>query len=184
MDASTPLSARLLTVIACGAGPAPGVGKLVDLATAAGWRVQVVATPAGSRLVDLADLHRRTGTPVRADYRGAAARNGPRASAADAVVIAPATYNTVNKLAAGINDTYALNVAAEAIGRGTPTAVLPFVNTALAARAPFVRSVAALRDEGVHVVFGPGRWLPHQPGTGDQHLADFPWHAALAAVQP
>ncbi len=172
---------RGLTAIVCGAGPAFGVGALVDLAMAAGWRVQVVATPAGSLLVDTEDLRLRTGTPVRVDHRHGSP--GPRASAADAVVIAPATYNTVNKLAAGINDTYALSVAAEAIGRGTPTAVLPFVNTALAARAPFVRSVAALRDEGVRVVFGPGRWLPHEPGTGDERLAAFPWRAVLAAVE-
>jgi glycerol dehydrogenase-like iron-containing ADH family enzyme len=107
-----------------------------------------------------------------------------RASSADAVIIAPATYNTINKLAWGINDTYALNVATEAIGRGTPTAVLPFVNTALAARHPFQRALEALRDEGVHVLHGPDQWMPHPPGTGDSRLDAFPWRTALNAVSP
>jgi hypothetical protein len=107
-----------------------------------------------------------------------------RASTADALIVAPATFNTINKLAAGVNDTYALNVVAETIGRGTAVAILPFVNTALATRRPFVRAVQALREEGVKVLLGPGQWLPHPPGTGDAHLADYPWHAALAAVTP
>jgi hypothetical protein len=87
------------------------------------------------------------------------------------VIIAPTTYNTINKLALGINDTYPLNVAAETTGRRTPTAILPFVNTALAARQPFLVAVDALRAEGVHILFGPGEWLPHRPGTGSIRTA-------------
>ncbi|GGK73729.1 hypothetical protein GCM10012284_04530 [Mangrovihabitans endophyticus] len=82
----------------------------------------------------------------------------------------------------GINDTYALNVAAEAIGRKTPTAILPFVNTALAARRPFRQAVEALRSEDVTVLLGPGQWKPHPPGTGDQQAHEFPWQTALLAV--
>ena len=107
---------------------------------------------------------------------------GPRSSDAQALIIAPATYNTINKLAVGINDTYALNVAAEAVGRGVPTAILPFVNTALAGRLPFVRAVESLRHEGVEVLIGDGKWEPHPPGSGDDMIASFPWAKALKAV--
>lgn len=172
---------QTLCVIVCGAGPAPHVGRLVDLAHADGWSVRLVATPAGLGFLDAQALAHQTASPVRHDY---SPPGHPRAHSgtADAVIIAPATYNTVNKLALGINDTYALNVAAEAIGRGVPTAVLPFVNTALAARHPFHHAVTALRGEGVTVLFGPGQWTPHPPGTGGDHLDSFPWHSALAAV--
>lgn len=150
------------------------------LAVDQAWSVQVVATPAATNFIDAAVVELHTGNPVRSDYRENA--GGLRTSSADALVIAPATYNTINKLAAGVNDTYALNVAAEAIGRGTPTVILPFVNSALAARSPFVRSVDLLRAEGVTVLLGPEVWTPHLPGTGDQHVADFPWSAALKAA--
>jgi phosphopantothenoylcysteine synthetase/decarboxylase len=145
--------------------------------------VRIVATPAGLGFLDTQALARQAASPVRSDYSPS---GQPRAhsGAADAVIIAPATYNTVNKLALGINDTYALNVAAEAVGRGTPTAVLPFVNTALAARHPFQHAVKALRAEGVTVLLGPGQWIPHPPGTGGDHLDSFPWRSALAAVSP
>jgi hypothetical protein len=61
-------------------------------------------------------------------------------------------------------------------------AVLPFVNTALAARHPFQRAVELLRAEGVRVLIGPEVWQPHPPGTGEHQLASYPWHQALAAV--
>ena len=170
-----------LCVIVCGAGPAPHVSHLVSLATEQGWSVQIVATPSGLTFIDTVALEQQTGHPVRSDY-GRRNSDGQRPSAADALLIAPATYNTINKLAAGINDTYALNVAAEAIGRGTPTTILPFVNTALASRAPFLRSVQALQGEQVTVLTDTDGLQPHPPGTGDATISTFPWDSALATL--
>jgi hypothetical protein len=39
--------------------------------------------------------------------------------------VAPATYNTINKWAQGISDTYPLSVLAELIGLSVPTVVVP-----------------------------------------------------------
>jgi hypothetical protein len=118
---------------------------------------------------------------VRSEYRAPGEAPTLTLPEASAVVVAPATYNSVCKLALGISDTYALGVLAEAIGRGVPVAVLPFVKAALAARKPFVSAVESLRGEGVHVVFGPGQWVPHPPGTGGKRIASFPWAAVLDA---
>lgn len=73
-------------------------------------------------------------------------------------------------------------VLAEAIGRGVPVVILPFVNRALADRAPIRRAAQSLRDQGVRVLLGPGEWTPHPPGTGDKRIATFPWAAALHAA--
>ena len=97
----------------------------------------------------------------------------------DAILVAPATYNTINKWAQGISDTYALGVLAETTGLGVPAVVLPFVNTALADRAPFRRSVESLRAEGVTILLGPGGIQPHPPRTGGDLAATFPWHLGL-----
>lgn len=170
-----------LAVVVCGAGPAPDVAVLVDLAQRDGWSVRLVATPTGMTFLDVPSLAAQTGAPVREGYRESG-QHGPRASAADALIVAPATFNTINKVAAGINDNYALNVIAEAIGRRTPVVMLPFVNTALAARAPFVSALATLRAEGVRIIYGPNEWEPHPPGTGSHQLATYPWHRSLAAA--
>lgn len=172
-----------LTVVVCGAGPASQVSELVELAQDRSWRVDLVATPAASAFLDLLRLEELTGGPVRSEYRHSRRDDSARRLPdAEAVVVAPATYNTICKLANGINDTYALGVLAEAVGRGIPVAVLPFVNTALAARTPFVRAVESLRAEGVRVLLGPGPWEPHPPGTGGDRIGSFPWAAALEAV--
>ena len=47
------------------------------------------------------------------------------------VLFAPCSFNSLNKLAAGIADNLALSVVAEAIGRGTPVTVAPSLNQPL-----------------------------------------------------
>ena len=76
MTAGTPV--RVLTVIACAAGPASDVGTLARIA----------AHPGESR-------SRRS----------------------DAVIVAPASYNTINKWAAGISDTSTLPLICRRGGR-------------------------------------------------------------------
>ncbi len=117
-----------------------------------------------------------TGNVVRSEYRSP---GEPRSPKSDAFIVAPATYNTINKLAAGASDTYALGVLAEAIGLGLPVVILPFVNTALASREPFRRSVEALEKEGVDVLIGAGRFEPHAPGTGGEQQESYPWACAI-----
>ncbi len=174
---------RSLTVVVCGAGPAGDVGRFVDIAVEDGWTVQVVATPAALQFLDPPALEVATGTTVRSSYR-TPEHPGRVVPNVDAVVIAPATYNTINKLAAGIADNYALGNVAEAVGRGVPVVVVPFVNAALAARVPFRQALHILRTEGVRVILGPDDgWVPHSPGTGGERQRAFPWAAALRAVE-
>ena len=112
----------LLTVIVCGAGPASEVGQLVvGLAQEHGWTVHVVATPAALDFLDVPAIEALTGSPVRSQYRKP---GEPRSRPADAIIVAPATYNTINKWAQGTGDTYALGILAEttALNLGCPSA--------------------------------------------------------------
>lgn len=167
---------RCLYVVVCGAGPAGDVDRLIRQAQQHDWTVQLISTPAGLDFIDVEALEELTGNPVRSEYRKP---GQPRSKLADAIVVAPATYNTINKLAAGISDTYALGVVGEAIGLGVPVVILPFVNSALASREPFRRSVDSLRAERVEILIGPDLWEPHPPHTGGEHFEAFPWASAL-----
>ena len=171
---------RILSVIVCGAGPAAAIDTFVELACQRGWAIQVVATPAALAFFDQTAIERETGNPVRSHYSKPGA---PRSLIPDAVIVAPASYNTVNKWAQGISDTYALGVLAELTGMGVPIIVLPFVNTALAGRAPFRQSVESLRAEGVRILLGPGAFQPHPPRTGGDLIDSYPWHLALDEAQ-
>ena len=169
-------SARFLSLVVCGAGPAAAIGAMITQAQERRWAVQVIATPPALEFFDQAIIEHQTGRPVRSQYSNPGA---PRSELADVIIVAPATYNTINKWALGISDTYALGVLAEATGLGIPTVVLPFVNSALASRRPFSLSVEALRAEGVRILLGAGGVEPHPPRTGGHLIDSYPWHLAL-----
>ncbi len=152
---------------------------MVGLAQEQGWTVQVMATPAAVDFIDVEALEKQTGRPVRSQHR---TPGEPRSPKADAIIIAPATFNTINKLANGIADNYALDVLNEAIGLGVPTAILPFVNSAYASRAPFKMSIEKLRSEQVPVLIGPDSFMPHDTGDGLNNAKYFPWKKALKMV--
>ena len=170
----------VLYVIVCGAGPAGQVTRLISDARARGWDPYLIATPAALDFIDVPDLESQTGHPVRTEYHkpgnAASSRSLPKA---DAIIVAPATYNTINKWANGISDNFALGILAEAVGLRIPVVVLPFVNSALASHPAFQRSVTLLRDAGIEMIHGPGRLPPHPPGTGSSTFDTFPWHQAL-----
>lgn len=103
-----------LYVVVCAAGVAGDVGTLITAAQERHWDVGVVATPYGLGFIDQPAIEARTGHPVRSAWRKPGdARPLPPA---DAIAVAPATFNTVNKWAAGISDTLALGILCEAYG--------------------------------------------------------------------
>ena len=60
---------NVLYLVISGAPAPEGVPALVAVCQAAGWRVVVFSTPTGTRFVDLSELERLTGEPVRSEYR-------------------------------------------------------------------------------------------------------------------
>lgn len=107
-----------LYVVVCAAGVARDADVLFAAAQDAGWDVGVVATPQGLGFLDAAAVEARTGYPVRSAWRSP---GEPRPFPdPDAIAVAPATFNTVNKWAAGIADTLALGILCEAYGQGVP----------------------------------------------------------------
>ena len=176
------MTERVLYVVVTGAGPAIEVGKLILQAQERGWSVHAVPTASAFEyFVGAEELEELTGNPVRTNFRRRGESGGlPRA---DAVIVAPATYNTINKWAQGICDTYQLSVLAEVTGLGkTPIVVLPFVNNALAANAVFDESVERLRKAGVTILLGPGGFEPHPPRAGAAKIHPYPWHLTLDAL--
>lgn len=175
------MTERVLYLVVCAAGPASRIDQIVKLAQGEGWSVYCIATPSAvEHFLDLPALAELTGHQVRTTYRKPGDEQLPRA---DAIVVAPATYNTINKWAAGISDNYVLNQLAELTGLGARIVVLPFVNQGLAGNRVFRRSVEELRQAGVRVLFGPGEFEPHPPRTGDSVLDTYPWRLALEAAR-
>jgi hypothetical protein len=174
------MSPRVLYVIACGAPPTSEVGKLVRLAQDDGWDVCVLTSPAGRRFADIPGLERATGHPVRSEYKNPG--DPDLLPPPNAVIVAPATVNTINKWAAGICDALALGILVEAIGKRLPIVAIPFTNDAHAAHPAFAENIAKLRSWGVTVLFGSDVYPLHEPGTGGRYLSLFPWAEAADAI--
>jgi phosphopantothenoylcysteine synthetase/decarboxylase len=175
------MTGRTLYVIACGAPPAREVDKLARPAQEKGWDVCVLATPSGRRFLNTEELEQLTGHPVRSEYKEPGTPDV--LPPPDAIVVAPATVNTINKWAAGICDTLALGLLVEAIGKRLPLVALPFSNKAHAAHPAFVENVERLCSWGVTVLIGPDVYPLHEPGTGSDFLHLYPWGKVLDAVE-
>jgi hypothetical protein len=93
------------------------------------------------------------------------------------VVVCPATFNTVNKLAAGIMDTYPTDLLCEALASRIPLTVAPMVNDRLWPHPAWQRNLDILTAAGVTfidiVTARAGRPAAVQPGTGGNVIAAF-----------
>ncbi|MFJ5557014.1 flavoprotein [Streptomyces sp. NPDC093250] len=166
-----------LYVVVCAAGVAADVSKLITCAQERDWEVGVIATPVAMHgFFDAAAVETQTGRPIRSAWR---APGDPRPfPAPDAVVVAPATFNTVNKWAAAIADTLALGTLCEAVGLRVPIAVLPCVAGALAAHPAYRDSLTRLRGMGVR--FGD----PYAgEAEADGARPEFGWERALELLE-
>lgn len=152
---------QVLYIVACAAPPAQQVDELVRAAQRGGWRVCVIATPSALAFLDVPMLETLTGYPIRSAYKQPSEADS--LPPAQAIAVAPATFNTMNKWASGIGDTLALGLLTEAIGKRLPVVALPFLNRAQAAHPAFEQSVQRLRAWGVRVLYGSNILELHEP---------------------
>src|SRR5579863_1758015 len=117
----------VLYLISCAASSATLVPSLVHEAQVKGWNVCVITTPQGTKFADIALLEKMTGYPVRSEYKRPEEPDVlPRANA---IIVFPATFNTINKWALGISDTLALGLLCEYTGLKMPIIAVPCFRT-------------------------------------------------------
>src|ERR671920_1085534 len=144
--------------------------EVVRLATKAGHAVRAIQTPTAQRFVGAASFAALTGAPVLTDEferdpaRGAfpdqePPRHDPLSHLelvrnADAFVIAPASANTIAKLAHGLADNL---LTSAALAATCPVVVAPAMNNHMWAHPATRANLDLLRERGVTVI---------DPGTG------------------
>ena len=144
--------------------------ELVRLATKAGHAVRVVQTPTAQRFVGAASFAALTGAPVLTDEferdpaRGAFGDQHPPeheplshlelVANADVLLVAPASANTIAKLAHGLADNL---LTSAALAATCPVLVAPAMNNRMYEHAATQANLATLRARGITVL---------DPGTG------------------
>lgn len=150
----------VLYIITCASSSAPLVYRLVQEAQMAAWDVCVILTPQARNFVDSALLEQLTRHPVRSEYKHPDEPDVlPRA---DAIIVFPATFNTLNKWAFGISDTLAVGLLSEYTGLKKPIVAVPCFKTGggLDTNPAFARSVRLLRRWGIQVLYEPHTYPP------------------------
>ena len=143
------LARKVLFIIVCGAPAAAHIGELVELSIEAGWNVYVIPTHQGAEFIDTKRLEQLTGHPITSDYRELSA---PKAyPEPDAIVVAPATFNTMNKWALGIADSPAVGILCEYMAQQVTIAVYPMLKEALAKHPAYTQSIKMLKAAGIEL---------------------------------
>jgi phosphopantothenoylcysteine decarboxylase / phosphopantothenate---cysteine ligase len=185
--------ARILLGVSGGIAAYKAV-ELVRLATGAGHSVRVVQTPASLQFVGRATFEGVTGAPVLVDEfepdpaRGAfpgdpALDHNPIShlelvARCDVLVVAPASANTVAKLAAGLADNL---LTSAALANTAPLVLAPAMNTHMYEHPATQANLELLRSRGARIVDpGTGR-LASKGEWGVGRLAEPP--EILAAVE-
>ena len=164
----------VLYLVACGAPPAAELlshPEAVPGLQADGWTVCVLCTPAGERFLDGAAVSIATGYPVRVEQRHPGEPDV--LPSPDAIMVAPATFNTVNKWALGISDTVALGILNENLGAGVPIAATVWAKEDLQKHPAFDGHAQLLFESGVRFI---------QPENGVQQFPGRQLRAAMAEL--
>lgn len=149
----------VLYLISCGSSSAiEMVEPAVIACQEVGWDVCVIATPMGKQFLNMPRLAQLTGHPVRSEYKQWDFPDVlPRA---DAILVYPASFRTINNWAAGNSDTAAVGILCEYLGLRLPIIAVPCLRTGsgLDTHPAFLESVEKLNRWGARVLYEPERF--------------------------
>jgi len=126
-----------------------------------------VMTKSAQEIIGVKSLHFATGHMPITEISGDVEHVmycGAREEKADALLIAPATGNTISKIACGIDDTPVTTFATTAIGTGIPVMIVPAMHESMYRHAILQENIKKLEHLGIHII---------QPRFAE-HKAKFP----------
>ena len=121
-----------------------------------GAEVHAVMTDAARHILHPDALHYATGNPVITELGGRVEHVEfcGLQGRADLLLIAPATANTIGKIAYGIDDTAVTSFATTALGSGMPLMIVPAMHESMYRHPAVVENLIKLKGWGVSIV-GP-----------------------------
>ena len=172
MPARRGLRGQRLLLCVCGGIAAYKVAELLRRLGEAGAQVQVAMTDSAQRFVGAQTFQALSGHPVRTSLWDAAAEAAmghiELARWADRVVIAPATANTIARLAHGLADDL---VSTLCLATTAPITLCPAMNHRMWLHPATQANVALLRERGASVI-GPDDGPLAEGESGPGRLAE------------
>ena len=135
-----------------------GCLRSVDLARGLmrhGAEVFVVMSREAAKLVTPAMLEWATGNPVVTELTGKVEHiwlAGEHKESCDLVLVAPATGNSLSKIACGIDDTPVLSTVTSAIGSSIPVMIVPAMHETMYKNPFIIENIEKLKKAGIDVI--------------------------------
>lgn len=120
-----------------------------------GATVIPVMSKSATEIIGVKSLHFATGVPPITEITGKVEHVmycGAREERADLLLIAPATGNTISKIACGIDDTPITTFATTAIGTGIPVILVPAMHETMYAHPVLKENIEKLKKVGIHFI--------------------------------
>ena len=152
------LHGKRIVIGVSGSIAAVEVPKIVRELIRHGAEVRAVMSAESMRIVSPEALEFATGHPPVTQLTGNVEHVtllGPGEGRADMYVLAPATANTISKVAHGIDDTPVTSCASVALGGGVPIVVAPAMHSLMGVNPAVRENLEKLRGWGVTLLFGP-----------------------------
>ena len=162
------LSGKRIVLGVCGSIAAYKVAQFARDLALAGVQVDVILTEAAERFVGAETFQALTGRPVLTSMwalpEDGVVGHVALGTSADAVVVAPATANTIARIAAGLSDDL---LTTTLLATRAPVLLAPAMNPQMYAHPATQTNLATLRARGYTIVEpGEGRMAEHVSGKG------------------
>ncbi|MFA7198197.1 MAG: bifunctional phosphopantothenoylcysteine decarboxylase/phosphopantothenate--cysteine ligase CoaBC [Methanoculleus sp.] len=150
------LSGKTVVLAVTGSIAAVETVKLAHALRRRGATVQAVMTEAAAGIIHPDALAYATGRPVVTRITGLVEHvlYCGEGGAADLLLIAPSTANTIGKIACGIDDTPVTTFATTALGRGMPVVLAPAMHESMYRHPGIKENLRRLQSWGVDII-GP-----------------------------
>lgn len=145
---------KTIVLAVCGSIAAVRVVDLVRDLIRRGAVVHCIMSSAAQQILHPYALEYASGNPVITEISGRVEHVElcGLEGRADLLLIAPATANTVGKIACGIDDTPVTTFATTAIGSGKPVMIVPAMHEAMYRHPAVLRNLKTLEEMGVTIV--------------------------------
>ena len=148
------LSGKTVVLAVTGSIAAVETVKLAHALRREGATVQAVMTEAAAGIIHPDALAYATARPVVTRITGLVEHvlYCGEGGAADLLLIAPSTANTIGKIACGIDDTPVTTFATTALGRGMPVVLAPAMHESMYRHPGVAENLRRLRSWGIEVI--------------------------------
>ena len=150
-SAGTELAGKKIVLCVTGSVASVEAPELTRELMRRGAEVRAVMTPKARDLITPQLMHWATGNEVTTELTGKL-EHVELASWSDLVLVAPATANTLSKIACAIDDTSVTSVVSVVMGLKKPVVVVPAMHASMYEHALLQENLSKLRSAGVHVI--------------------------------